>query len=295
MPATLPAYMSRLGLQPEPLQGPAQPLPDASLRRPELRVDIQPLTHLSTMHPSAVTTTPASALPDSPRVSMPSPASSTSSNSPRMTDVHASAVVPIARAHGAEERHQELYPPPALPRLIPEAHFRFPSQPVLADTTDATAAGLGSIPSEAKKPPAVRAASKLTKSSSLPSCSSSPSSTAQASSRAPLAHPYARIYARKAADPSAKRRKMWNHALEKSLFTPEEIATLGAPNRRAIYIASLEKHVDELHAQLIELGLYPVPFEALEPYTGLNSKTAKVRLDAFFPPVRMLTIDCRAW
>lgn len=52
---------------------------------------------------------------------------------------------------------------------------------------------------------------------------------------------------------------------------------MGAPNRRSIYVASLEAHVDNLHAQLLTLGLYPVPFEKLEPYKGLNSKTAKVR------------------
>ena len=56
---------------------------------------------------------------------------------------------------------------------------------------------------------------------------------------------------------------------------------MGAPNRRSIYVASLEAHVDNLHAQLLTLGLYPVPFEKLEPYKGLNSKTAKVRLPLF--------------
>ncbi|EKM61184.1 uncharacterized protein PHACADRAFT_57340, partial [Phanerochaete carnosa HHB-10118-sp] len=64
-------------------------------------------------------------------------------------------------------------------------------------------------------------------------------------------HPYARIYAKKAEAPTVKRRKMWNHALEKSLFTPEEIASLGAPIRRAIYTASLENHIDQLHGQLL--------------------------------------------
>jgi hypothetical protein len=73
-----------------------------------------------------------------------------------------------------------------------------------------------------------------------------------------------------------KRRKTWVHALEKSLFTPEEIVSLSAPVRRSIYTASLEAHVDKLHNQLLEMGLFPVPFEKLEPYRGLNSKTAKV-------------------
>lgn len=52
---------------------------------------------------------------------------------------------------------------------------------------------------------------------------------------------------------------------------------MGAPHRRTIYMASLEAHVDRLHAQLLSIGLYPIPFEKLEPYRGLNSKTAKVR------------------
>lgn len=51
---------------------------------------------------------------------------------------------------------------------------------------------------------------------------------------------------------------------------------MGAPHRRTIYIASLEAHIDRLHNQLLSIGLYPIPFERLEPYRGLNSKTAKV-------------------
>lgn len=106
--------------------------------------------------------------------------------------------------------------------------------------------------------------------------SSSEGSASPASSRA-LAHPYARIYAKRDSPPT-KRRKMWNHALEKSLFTADELANLRAPLRRTVYIASLEAHIDGLHNQLLELQLYPVPFEALDAYHGLNSKTAKVRL-----------------
>lgn len=37
--------------------------------------------------------------------------------------------------------------------------------------------------------------------------------------RVDIAHPYARLYAKK----EEKRRKIWNHALEKSLFTPYEL------------------------------------------------------------------------
>jgi len=53
---------------------------------------------------------------------------------------------------------------------------------------------------------------------------------------------------------------------------------MGAPHRRTIYISSLEAHIDRLHNQLLGIGLYPIPFERLEPYRGLNSKTAKVSM-----------------
>ena len=124
------------------------------------------------------------------------------------------------------------------------------------------------------------------------------------SSRSPsqivIAHPYARLYAKKNAT-GAKRRKIWNHALEKSVFNAHEMcvdivqfppdithqlagdrATMGAPHRRTIYIATLEAHIDCLHAQLLAIGLYPVPFERLEPFKGLNCKTAKVSQFPFF-------------
>ncbi|KAI5124596.1 hypothetical protein M0805_004208 [Coniferiporia weirii] len=70
-------------------------------------------------------------------------------------------------------------------------------------------------------------------------------------------------------------RRIWTHALEKYLFTPHEIATLGTPHRRTIYLASLEAHIDRLHSQLLGLGLYPIPVDELQPYKGLNCKTAK--------------------
>ncbi|KAG8219866.1 hypothetical protein J3R82DRAFT_845 [Butyriboletus roseoflavus] len=96
--------------------------------------------------------------------------------------------------------------------------------------------------------------------------------TGRSASRITIAHPYARLYAKK---DGSKRRKIWNHVLEKQLFSPQELSTMGAPHRRTIYIASLEAHIDRLHNQLLGIGLYPIPFERLEPYRGLNSKTAK--------------------
>jgi hypothetical protein len=50
--------------------------------------------------------------------------------------------------------------------------------------------------------------------------------SASCSSRSPsqivIAHPYARLYAKKNAT-GAKRRKIWNHALEKSVFSAHEM------------------------------------------------------------------------
>ncbi|KIJ21688.1 hypothetical protein PAXINDRAFT_95211 [Paxillus involutus ATCC 200175] len=96
--------------------------------------------------------------------------------------------------------------------------------------------------------------------------------TDRTAGRITIAHPYARLYAKK---DGSKRRKIWNHVLEKQLFSPQELSTMGAPHRRTIYIASLEAHIDRLHNQLLGIGLYPIPFDRLEPYRGLNSKTAK--------------------
>lgn len=166
-----------------------------------------------------------------------------------------------------------LHPPPALPQLLPDPSFRFPS------STDVTSSD--ARPATAPTNQGARAGPGLTKSSSISSMSStsteSTSYTAPSTSaRSTLAHPYARIYAKKA-DPAVKRRRMWNHALEKSVFTPEEIATLGAQARRTMYTASLEAHVDKLHEQLRAIGLTPIAPERLEPYHGLNVITVKVR------------------
>ena len=72
-------------------------------------------------------------------------------------------------------------------------------------------------------------------------------------------------------------------------------STMGAPHRRTIYIASLEAHIDRLHAQLLSMGLYPIPFDKLEPYRGLNSKTAKVRTSPSLVPVYSEISSGRVW
>ncbi|KAF7784375.1 hypothetical protein Agabi119p4_540 [Agaricus bisporus var. burnettii] len=95
---------------------------------------------------------------------------------------------------------------------------------------------------------------------------------ASSSSKLRISHPYARLYAKK---DETKRRRIWNHALEKLIFSPYELSILGAPHRRTIYLASLEAHIDRIHAQLSDVGCCPVSVAELEPFRGLNSKTAK--------------------
>ena len=56
---------------------------------------------------------------------------------------------------------------------------------------------------------------------------------------------------------------------------------MGAPQRRTIYIASLEAHVDHLHSRMVSIGVYPVDITSLDRFKGLNSKTAKVRRREF--------------
>ncbi|EIM92974.1 uncharacterized protein STEHIDRAFT_90387 [Stereum hirsutum FP-91666 SS1] len=87
-----------------------------------------------------------------------------------------------------------------------------------------------------------------------------------------IAHPYARLFVKK---DGAKRRKIWNHALERYVFTPEETACMKAPQRRPIYIASLEAHIDALHAELLKVNLAPVNLQDVDLWAGLNSKIAK--------------------
>lgn len=56
----------------------------------------------------------------------------------------------------------------------------------------------------------------------LPAPLRSSDHTLRPHSKLAMTHPYARIYAKKQAE-AGKRRKTWNHALEKSIFTPHEM------------------------------------------------------------------------
>ncbi|KAI0708380.1 hypothetical protein C8Q76DRAFT_626734, partial [Earliella scabrosa] len=90
-------------------------------------------------------------------------------------------------------------------------------------------------------------------------------------------HPYYRVHRKKSTD-SGGQRKLWSHALEKLVFTPDELFTLGAPHRRIIYTAALEAHIDELHEELIHRHLFPVTSEQLQAYSGLSSVLVKSML-----------------
>ncbi|KAK0434738.1 hypothetical protein EV421DRAFT_2087678 [Armillaria borealis] len=110
-----------------------------------------------------------------------------------------------------------------------------------------------------------------------------------------ISNPYCRLYAKKDGD---KRRKIWSLAFEKHLFTPHELSVPGARHRREIYVASLEAHIDRLHAQLYSLGLSPVlvNFDELKPLMGLSSKRAKsmvssLQHDASITKLKLLELE----
>ena len=220
-----------------------------------------------------------------------SAASTVSPSSPLLSDVDATLVAQPIRAQSLQPTRQGIYPPPSLPQLLSGTALRGSDA-----SQDSAGEATPNVSSACREGKDFRQPVRLSKSASLPTCSA-PLSETCTTSPTRLAHPYARIDAKKAAAPSGKRRKMWNHALEKNLFTPEEISSLRAPNRRAVYTASLEYHIDQLHEQLHKAGLYPVPLETLDQYRGLNSKTAKVgrhkfmAVQFFFPD----SPHCRAW
>ncbi|KAF8898674.1 hypothetical protein BD779DRAFT_1666474 [Infundibulicybe gibba] len=84
-----------------------------------------------------------------------------------------------------------------------------------------------------------------------------------------ITHPYARLNAKR---DEVKRRRIWNHTLEKFIFSPYELSTVGASKRRPTYIASLEAHVDRLHDQMFAVVNYPPELESLR---GTHTKTVK--------------------
>jgi hypothetical protein len=130
-------------------------------------------------------------------------------------------------------------------------------------------------------PPSPSSTPMIKSDSSIPSQSCHPQQdsalrvpSTSSATKANIVHPYARLYAKKE---EAKRRKIWNHALEKSIFSTLELlvqslffcvsflddglsSTMGAPHRRSIYVASLEAHVDRLHTQLLKSVVFSGSF-----------------------------------
>ncbi|KAJ6610064.1 hypothetical protein B0H10DRAFT_1812431 [Mycena sp. CBHHK59/15] len=90
-------------------------------------------------------------------------------------------------------------------------------------------------------------------------------------------HPYSPPGEKRERKAKAKTpRKMWPHALEKLCSTIRSCATtLGVSNRRPIYQASLEAHIDRLHAFVLNPDFYPVTVAELDQFKGLNTKTCK--------------------
>ncbi|KAJ7070968.1 hypothetical protein C8F01DRAFT_1244643 [Mycena amicta] len=58
-----------------------------------------------------------------------------------------------------------------------------------------------------------------------------------------------------------KPRKQWNHAFETKVFSEQELNNMNATDRRPIYVASMQEHIDLLHSQLQRFaGIHwPVP------------------------------------
>lgn len=90
---------------------------------------------------------------------------------------------------------------PAAVGCLPDPKYRFPPPSAVASTIGPT-----------------RTVSRTVHSSA------GPAATIAAGGRVTISHPYARLHARNSQDSgNSKRRRMWNHALEKSVFTPSEL------------------------------------------------------------------------
>ncbi|KZS93094.1 hypothetical protein SISNIDRAFT_466442 [Sistotremastrum niveocremeum HHB9708] len=75
---------------------------------------------------------------------------------------------------------------------------------------------------------------------------------------------------------SGRTRKPWHHALEREIFTEEEIQNISVNHRRTIYLSSLEKRVEGMHKQLSAAHKYPVPSSKLEPWCTLKTKASRM-------------------
>ncbi|KAF7799039.1 hypothetical protein EIP86_010269 [Pleurotus ostreatoroseus] len=292
-------------LPPTPLAQRDRVLPIA---RPELRVITEPGCYIFPLHPSSNTPTANFVGGYNSESVFSSPASASTGtafstlNTPLYQEPLYNAPVPQAPTFTAQPSPgAALHRPPALPKLLPNPHFRFPAaSPSASSASSPTVAIPPATESEVRqfcprKPPVlvtptsaspVRPRAKIQpKPKPLSPASSSEDLSSDSSSSClagrAVSHPYARIYAKR--DPTQpKQRKMWNHALEKHIFTPDELANMKAPIRRKIYIASLEAHIDALLSRLYTAEKFPIPLDALESYYGLNCKTVKSMVSGLY-------------
>ncbi|KAH8102473.1 hypothetical protein BXZ70DRAFT_1006393 [Cristinia sonorae] len=253
------------------------------LQRPDLRIQLNPASSMYPCSSQDASYSPTSA-GDSPSPSTPSTAGTLLTPS----DTCMSPIYPPSNSFHVSLKPQTSLSYTSTPSSSQGSHVPGASLPPLPyPITRSTSFSVPPSTSSSTLPSA-RGPGSRARFPSLPSIdvldanfrsvdsAAGPAATVAAGGRATVSHPYARLHAKNAQEGgTSKRRRMWNHALEKSVFTPQELSTIGAPQRRTIYTASMEAHIDALHAQLLEYALFPVPFEKLEPYRGLNSKTAK--------------------
>ncbi|EIW77179.1 hypothetical protein CONPUDRAFT_62316 [Coniophora puteana RWD-64-598 SS2] len=145
-------------------------------------------------------------------------------------------------------------------RILPNGTNTFPTSPYYWSESGGSPSSSGTLSSDESKLP-------------LPFRSPAAPVGSTRADRLSFAHPYARLDARK--DRSERHRKIWNHVHEKRIFSPEDILSISTPDRRVIYFASLEAHVDRVHNRMLELGYFPVLPKRLEPYSGINDKIVK--------------------
>lgn len=67
---------------------------------------------------------------------------------------------------------------------------------------------------------------------------------------------------------------------------------MGSQERRRIYVASLEAHIDAIHETYADVLRELVPPEELASYYGLNQQTAKVRAQITPAGIVLRTVPC---
>ena len=105
---------------------------------------------------------------------------------------------------------------------------------------------------------------------------SSPAERRQSLPRS-LAHPYERTYVSE----QSQRRIPWNPAFGEMIGGFDDVRKMPARQRRAIYQAALESHIDQIHEQCLSLGLSLTRPDALKQYQGMDATWMKVSMFGF--------------